>query len=78
MLDRTQQLRPGLRFAHLRSIVRLRQASPWLGIFTFMALLTIYQLHRHDPALFERSSNLVSKPADPVSSVSMAAWNGRM
>ncbi len=44
--------RPGLHVEHLRNLVRLRQASGWLGILAFTGLLALRGMDRMDPDLF--------------------------
>lgn len=47
--------RPGLHVEHLRHLVRLRQASGWLGILAFTGLLALRVMDRMDPDLFRAS-----------------------
>jgi hypothetical protein len=63
-------VRPGLHVEHLRHLVRLRQASGWLGILAFTGLLALRGMDRMDPDLVRaamRDHRISSAhTADPV------------
>lgn len=78
MVDHTPELRPGLHFQHLRQIVRLRRASSWLGILCVVAVLVFFQLHRHDPALFQAADPYAAQGATTPTGARQTIWSAGM
>lgn len=74
MADHTPELRPGLHFHHLRQIVRLRRASSWLGILSVVAVLVFFQLHRHDPALFQAADPYAARGGATPGRAQQTIW----